>query len=271
MSLLGQQFRSITLLVSTGRTGTKAMAHYFDTIYEDIRGLHEPFPSRGLRCASNRYLCGRLKRSDLAQILFQSRRKLFGSITESIYVEANPFLHGCLDVFDELFGQPRVIHVVRDPRAYIRSYLNFGAFRGIKRIAADWYPYWMLKPDFYEKPPKKRWKSMNELERIAWRWCAINEELNRGEELFGGRYLRIRFEDLFSTDPKHVRKLCDLLEVPYKRELQEMILTKKVNASRRKDVSRWQNWKQDVLASVSDQCRHLMHLYGYEVETNADY
>ena len=64
----------VAIIVSTGRTATKAIAHYFDTCYENVCARHEPFPSHHLRFASNLYLTGRISRSSLRSLLISSRK-----------------------------------------------------------------------------------------------------------------------------------------------------------------------------------------------------
>ena len=105
MAYYSGQFEKIAVILSTGWTGTMALAHYFDASYDQVKALHEPKPSRRLRLASNRYLYGQLSKSNLAQQLIRSQRRLFRDISEPFYIESNGFLHGFLDVFDDVFGQ----------------------------------------------------------------------------------------------------------------------------------------------------------------------
>ena len=88
------------VLVSTGRTGTRALAEYWNSAYPDVTALHEPVPSRSLRRLSNRYLCKKVDLDTLTREFTRSRRRLLASIDTPVYVESNPFLHGCLDAFD---------------------------------------------------------------------------------------------------------------------------------------------------------------------------
>ena len=160
MAVFGGKFERAVLLLSTGRTGTKALASYFDTAFENVCALHEPPRSRHLRVASNRHLRGRLSEQQLVETYAAARRARFASIREPIYVESNPFLHGFVGVFDRVFDAPRVVHIVRDPRTYVRSYINHGAFRGIKGLAARYYPDWMIKPERLDPKARRRWRSV---------------------------------------------------------------------------------------------------------------
>ncbi len=266
MATLGGKFDKVVILVSTGRTGTSALAQYLDRAYDNVKALHEPPPSRNLRRDSNRYLCKRLSKDGLARTLTDSRRGLLARVTEPIYIESNPFLHGFLDVFDEVFGCPLIVHIVRDPRTYIRSYINFGVFRGVKGLCAAYYPFWMLKPEFYEQNPATRWADMSPAERVAWRWVTVNGELNRGEELFGERYLRIRFEDLFTPDGSGLRILTDWIGLPENAEVAEAARTEKVNVSRDRGFPKWENLDPGLRDAVLAHCKDMMQTYGYRVD-----
>ncbi len=266
MSVFDGKFNKVAILVSTGRTGTRALAQYLDKAYPDVKALHEPSPSRNLKRISNRYLCKRISRDDLVRALTDSRRDLLARITEPIYIESNPFLRGFLDAFDEVFGGPLIVHIVRDPRTFIRSYINFGAFRGLKGLAAAYYPFWELKPELYERSPARRWRDMSPAERGAWRWATINGELNRGEELFGERYLRLRFEDLFTPDGSGLRTLTDWIGLPEKAEVAEAARTEKVNASRDRGFPKWENLDPGLRNAVLAHCKDMMQTYGYRVD-----
>ena len=118
-----------------------ALAHQLNRWYGNVCALHEPRPSRSLRIASNRFLCGKLSRQQMARRLAHARQALLGAMTEPIYIESNNSLYGFIDVLDEVFDQPYVLHVVRDPRTYIRSWINFGVYHGLKGLAGRFFPY----------------------------------------------------------------------------------------------------------------------------------
>jgi hypothetical protein len=264
VAVFSGKFDTVVIILSTGRTGTMALAQYLDTCYDQVKGLHEPPPSRHLRIASNRYLCGRVSKDDLVGIFARSRRRLFEGISEPIYVEANNFLHGFLDAFEEIFDAPRVVHVVRDPRTFIRSWINFGVFRGLKGLAGRYYPFWLLKPERYEKNPARRWSRMARPERIAWYWNAINRELNRGQELFGQRYLRLRFEEIFAEEGSELSRLVRWMGLPERDQLLAQARKQRINPSRDAGFPPWQQWDPGIQQSVLDLAGRLMTQYGYD-------
>lgn len=265
MAVFGGKFERVVLVVSTGRTGTTALAQCFDAAFDRVCALHEPAPSRSLRVASNRHLAGRLPENRLIALYANARRRRFQRIREPVYVESNPALHGFLDVFDALFDAPRVVHVVRDPRTQIPSGINYGSYSGVKGLAVQFFPFWALKPEHLHPRPPRRWRDMSPAERIAWRWRTVNGELERGEVLFGGRYTRVRFEDLFAEGGKGMRGLAEWIGLDTN-ETFERQWVQKVNASTGARMPGWDEWPARDRQVVLDLCAPLMERYGYRTE-----
>jgi hypothetical protein len=263
LALLQGRFRKIAFIVSSGRTGTTALAAHLDRIYPDVRALHEPAPSWRLRRASNRALCGRLSRADLAALLAASRRRLIERLDRPLYVESNPFLVGFIEALGDVFAEPLVVHIVRDPRTYVRSSINFGTFAGLKRWAQALVPDWLPKPHHCATPTGLDWSAMSPPARLAWYWQIANTCLNRGREIYGDRYLRLRFEDLFAPDGSGLRQLTDFLGIAYDDRLAQSAQTERVNASTTQRLGRWQDWDARTKEDVLQFCRPLMRQYGY--------
>ena len=129
--------KKFIFIVSSGRTGTKAIAQHLSRCYPNVWAAHEPSPSWRLRMATTRALCGKASREELRSMLVRLRGDLVGRAAQRIYVESNPYLSGFVEVLGEVFEDARVVHVVRDPRTYVRSGVNFGAFSGLKKLAAE--------------------------------------------------------------------------------------------------------------------------------------
>ena len=259
-----ENISKVAFLISTGRTGTQTLAFHINKHYENVCALHEPRPSRNLRIASIKHLAGKRTTKQMRNILIKSRSKLFMGIKQRIYIESNPFLYGFLEVLDELFTNAMVVHIIRDPRTYIPSHLNHKGLAGLKGLAAN-YSYWMLKPDYVSRNPEKRWRSMSSQEKLAWCWNTINAFLNRGEQLFGSRYLRIRYEDLFTQDGTGILKLCDWLGLEHKDAMTREMLGKRMNQGKNNICNKWETWDSDQQKLVLYHCEQLMNMYGYKL------
>ena len=265
MPIFAGKFQRVVFIVSSGRTGTKALAHHLNKCYDNVFAVHEPRPSWRLRRASGKAICHRITPDRLADLLARSRRRLFSSITQPIYVESNPFLWGFLDAFAIVFDSPLILHVVRDLRTYVRSAINWGACRGLKYLANTYLPYWHPHPEQLS-PNDIPWKHMTDIQRMAWYWKTVNTELNRGQQFHGDRYLRIRFEDLFNRDGSGLKQFAAWIGIPWKDDLIASANSENVNASRATSCLPFNQWPPDQQDQALHYCRDLMTLYGYALD-----
>ncbi len=264
MAVFSGKFEKVVFIVSTGRTGTKAIAHHLDKCYSNVRALHEPSPSWRLRRASIKAHCGKITKGELVELLGRQRRGLVERVDRAIYVESNPLLQGFIEAFGEVFERPRIVHVVRDARSFIRSSINFGTFRGMKWVASNFVPYWLSKPEQFAGNRERTWGQMSDVERMAWFWKIVNEQLDRGEGIYGRDYLRIRFEDLFAKDGSGLEKLTDWIGLPRSAKMTEEANRENVNASSREVLPRWEEWGEERKETVRRHCGALMERYGYQ-------
>jgi len=249
--------KKFIFIVSSGRTGTKAIAQHLSRCYPQVWAAHEPTPSWRLRMGTTRALCDRISRDDLKEMLARLRRQMVQRVQQNIYVESNPYLSGFIEVLPEVFQSASVVHVVRDPRTYVRSGVNFGAFRGLKKLASQFWPNWFPKSD--------NWSHMDAIERLAWYWSLVNSHLNRGEAIYGQRYLRIKYEELFSDG---LERLTDWIGLERSPALREEANKERVNASHGQ-LPAFENWSEADQQKVLRHCEPLMRAYGYLKEENA--
>lgn len=251
----GQKLKLVFIL-SSGRTGTKALAHYFQAVYPEILSVHEPAPSYRLRIASTMYWAGRFPRRYYAMFLRQCRRRILARVNQTIYVESNPFLWSSVLALEEAFKSPRVLHITRDPRTYIQSGINWGVFRGIKNLANAYVPYWHARPAW------RIWRHMSSTERLAWFWTVVNRRLNEAEEQLGDRYLRIAFEDVFQDGGGGLRQAVDFLGMRWRTTLADQLRTR-INESTSHECQDWRAWDTSVQDRVLIHTGELMRMYGY--------
>jgi len=270
MPVFSGTFQNVIIGVSTGRTATTELAGRFDRVYDQVRALHEPPPSRKLRKLSNMYLAGKVAKEDLIRAYADARQALFRNIPQPVYIELNPFLHGFLDVLPELFDQPKILHIVRDPRRYVPSHLNHGILS--KRTAKGWvvrlFPYYMTRSDYLEPRSARKWRHMSHIERVAYRWRAINERLERGGETYGDRYRRVRFEDLIQPDGAALREIVAWMGLPFEEDLLRPEERQR-NRPRRKLCPDWEAMNLDQQHAILDHCGDLMARYGYAEDEDA--
>ncbi len=249
--------KRIALIVSSGRTGTQFLARYFDANYENVVARHEPRPAYRVRLAANAHAAGALSRERLVRLLERKRRRTIDPVETELYVESNPFLWGAIDVFDEVFGCPTVVHVVRDPREQVRSSLGHGTARGWKGIANRWLPYWY--PKVPGRPDAGDW-----LGRAAGLWTVVNGRLSR-VGVYCADYRVVSYEALFDPSHRGLRTLCGWLGLEF-RESGAVRPGERIGRAERQALPGWREWSDTQCAALDRIAGPLMAEYGYGTE-----
>lgn len=262
--ILGRNLDRAVFVLSTGRTATKALAQYFDDCYRQVTARHEPAPSRVLRVASHMRLAGRIRPETMRRMLVACRYPAVERLDGGIYMEANWYLLGFLDVLDRAFENVRVVHITRDPGAYITSMMNFSHLNRAKALAAPRVPYWTLKPEHLSNSAERNFRQMSPPEHYAWLWAAMNAHLDKGAEFFGERYLRIRYEDLFEGDVAGLARLAEWLGLGAVPQLAERV-GNRVHASRDRGFGGLDGTNGAMTRMVETYCGEQMTRYGYEL------
>ena len=165
---------------------------------------------------------------------------------------------------------PLVLHLVRDPRAYVTSYINHGAFSGPKGILGQLVPYWQLKPEHIDPDGALRWRSMPHHERICWRWNALNRLIEEGAtSLAADRYLRLRFEDIIDSRKDGLEPLAASLGIAPGSGECKMTLDVRTNESRNAHHPAADDWSEQMISVMHQYCGDRMRQYGYDGPTDS--
>ncbi len=246
----------MTLILSTARTGTKFFETYLNRTCEGILCAHEPRPSRRFKFMSNLYLRGKLGKSSVWRAYYLGRRNIWRRLKGRRYVESNNFLFGCAPALRSHIPGLGIVHIVRHPVDYAVSHMRHGFWSGLKGFTARHVPYWLEALDL------PRSAGSDPAAVLAARWNYVNRTI--GE--YGGRYLLLRFEDVFRSVPEvqcaslgRLRRFLGCPEIPD--ELQLRMLDHKVNPSSRKEGVVPLDDAQK--ARIEESCASLMEEYGY--------
>lgn len=254
----------IAFILSTGRTGTKTLAE--GLCGEEITSPHQPPFSRILTIASNYYIHGWIPKNVLTWMIKNLREPQILNAESRYYIQvyAHDFLPA--KILSEKYPDLRVVHIVRDPRNFVYSYLNWmhSRFKSLvaNKIVLGWHPSGF----FTGECSRQEWREMDEFQRVCWQWMFKNTYL---EDLFehDSRYLQVRFEDVFlSGDADTLRKVVDHIGIPYHDRFNAM-LHKPKNVSRKGYVSPWEAWDPFRCAQLDEICNPLMTELGYGQES----
>lgn len=241
-------------IVSSGRTGTKFIADYFGQM-DGVSAVHEPKGSRLLRMWTTAKVEGRVTDDDLARVLYQKRSSV-KSHKSAIRIESNPYLSGFSGILDEVFENSTIIHIVRDPRTYVKSALDHGNADGIKNIFNSYVPFWY--PDVAEII--KNGRSITPKLRAAYYWKIINELLLE-EGSKQKNYHHLKFEDIFDESGKGLDKLGKIIGVEV--NLSKDNLPQAINKSRGTTIDDWQSWSSNECRDLDKIWQPLTKKYGY--------
>ena len=201
------KMQNLTLILSTGRTGTQFFETYLSESGKNILCLHEPKPSRKFKFYSNKLLAGKHIENKINNNYFDSRPKYLEGYADDVkYIESNNFLFGCVPALNLKQKNIKIVHIVRDPLTYVRSHINHGFWKGHKR--------WFAKNTNWLENIETR-RSNDPVLILLDRWQYVNRIISEYEKT--NPYLLIKFEDLFLSNEnnglKSLNKICDFIGI----------------------------------------------------------
>lgn len=258
----------VVFVLSTSRTGTKTLAEGLKG--DNILSPHQPAFSRILTVASNYYLHGWLPRCALEWLVKRLREPQIRRADCRYYVQVFSLDYLPAKIISQKYHNVYIIHIVRDPRTFVPSYLNWMHTRFRSFVANKLVLGWHPSGFFTGEVPWRAWRRMDEFQRVCWQWVYKNQNLER---LFGGtpRYMRVRFEDLFLSENRQavLKSVISFMGIPYQDRF-EIVYQKKKNYSRKTYFPPWQEWSSERQEQLREICGHLMARYGYSLPDTVD-
>jgi hypothetical protein len=254
-----KMLEKIVFILSTARTGTRTLAEGLRS--DDILSFHQPAFSRLLTIASNFYLHGWLPERALEWLVVRLREPQILGADCRYYVQAYSLDHLPAKIISQRYPNVYIVHIVRDPRTFVPSYLNWMHTRFKSFVANKFVPGWHPSGFFTGQVAWRRWRRMDEFQRVCWHWTyknALLERLFEGDE----RYLQVRFEDLFGAGPDALRSVLSFAGLPYRDEFTAMLGQSK-NVSHKTYFPRWEAWKPEKQQQLLEICGEGMRRYGY--------
>jgi len=202
--------KRVVLIISSGRTGTNFMAHWFDSLSEEFYSVHEPSPDlfqlgidkyRNKKTISLREL--KRKRSLQLYKLNKSKR--------NIYIESNPNLLLLLPEINTIFKNVKIIFIKRDFQTYLLSAMNKSPDNSNKNYFYDETdPRLRLTAiDYKDQRFIDKFSDFTREEKIAW-WWKISNEIIDDYMRNNNNSICVSFEELF--DKNTSRTLSKLMQ-----------------------------------------------------------
>lgn len=286
-------------ITSAGRTGSRFLANALPSIIPSAASFHEPdilttnhmeeWPVKcwnfgllnstvgkflgisGLRTLSNKRMRGLIDDRKVINELLKRREKFRQQVREPIYIEANWAFYGVFDLLPQAFPISNSIYIVRDPRTWIQSSLNFGHWYH-KRDYIHLFGLGRLNPSMFANDKyKEEWNSFSTFQKLCWAWQKlVSFALERIEK--EPRVKCYRYEDLFVSHKRYdtlqemlafMTRFPDGTSVNFR--IPEGILSTVVHRSE-KNFPAWPQWSASECQQVSEMCGPLMKQLGYGEE-----
>lgn len=251
------------LIVSTGRTGTVFFAELFRDLYPQVAAYHERGASRPIQILTNAYFAKFFPMKGLILAWKLLKGSEIKTCSKPFHLDANCFLYGLVAIAPHLYPGLRVIHIVRDPRSYVTSHLNFSRYHRTSFIGNYLVPLWQPNPLLVGELAWKKIFTFTRFERYCWIWDFKNRIMESLEET-QTPYIRVRFEDVFlSENPEEqFGRITDFIGLPRVNGIQERFL-QPVNQSLKQKIPNWVKWSPEKCTQLHTLCGERMKKYGY--------
>lgn len=289
--------KKIVIIASPGRTGTKFLADVLSQIIEDSFSVHEPdlfnfsfkdtvkkiknfgfynmilgrlLNKTGIRIISENYIAGKITEKEAIKLIYNSRYKYYSSIKENLIIESYYAWYGLIDLVPKIFPNVKVIGIVRDPRDWVRSNMNWGTQYGTRDTVTK-YGFQRANPKLFDDGQNKNnWKEWTVFEKLCWEWQFIVSHLLKDSSYQS--YTCFRYEDLFLSQNREnnfmklVQSITNWDNHNFNFKFDEKLLNKKVHKNISYDFPRWEEWDQEKGNILYKHCNELMQKIGYGKE-----
>ena len=261
--------KKFCFIISSGRTGTTFLSKYFNQFFDDVLSVHEP--KVHVKSMGKKFLNKDISMIKAKKLFLSLRRDLYinKSKKNSIIIESNPTLGWLVPLLKDLFDNPKIIFVTRDPKTYVRSAFDKipqesnpdKLFYSKEDMQSRLTPYY-----FKNDSIRANWENMERFEKICWFWNRFNKhiysELKEYDNL-----LIVKFEDIFQNDNSNtIKKMIDFFElrenlnVDFYNSLK--LFGKKINDNQNykynKDFKKWSEKDQNTLLEYTSEMRKVL-------------
>ena len=201
--------KKVILIISSGRTGTNFMAHWFSTLSDEFYSVHEPSPDL-FQLGIEKYRNKKEMTPNVLKIKRALQLYKLNKERKAIYIESNPYLMLLLPELNKLFKNLKIIFIKREFESYLLSAINKSPDNSnINFFYSDTDPRKRITPiDFNDSEYQEIWNNFSREEKIAWRWKKSNEIID-DYKLKHNNSIVINYEELFNKDNENL--LYDIL------------------------------------------------------------
>ena len=285
--------KDLVFIVSGGRTGTTLFGDYFSNFVDDCFSVHEPdlivandalktlrnirlfgiwhvvigrlLNKTGSRIIGQKLIQEKISEEIAKEYILKSRTSYFSSIKESLIIESNAQWWPFVKQICEIWPRSKVIIIVRDPRSWVRSWMNKSGRYTKNDIVAMLPPGRLTPRKVREEKWISSWKDFTTFEKLSWEWSFIYNYMDSSLDHEGNKKM-FRFEDIFCRESGAFDDLIEYATTHGRRvypshDLSDFKATIS-NASAGSTPS-WREWTPNQAATMDAICGPLMRKFGY--------
>lgn len=248
-------------ILSTGRTGSTFISEFLSNLKGNSNIEHQVFGSRFANIVGN-FVCAKKMSLKKATYLTKDVIGLNFDVSTSDPLRSM-LLYAYLQT-GEIEPNILIVHIVRDPRDFVTSFMNWKNQSLKRRLLHHFVPFWQPTPWLVGESSFTKRNKMNKFEHYCWVWNYKNRLFMDLEGRF--KYHLFKFEDFFneSREAKKSRKnLFSYLGIGT--DNVNFNNKKKVNPSK-KNFPAWTSWTPEQAIILDKHCGDLMEKYGYGKE-----
>jgi len=249
--------KSPVFVVSTGRTGTKFIANFFNQ-FDDIFSKHEPDPD--LLKLGNNYATNRVSATKAVKIFSSTRKIILNQLFKlnyDRYLESNNRLYSLIPIIKQSIPNSKFIHIVRDGRDVVRSGMSRNYYE-----SNDPFPR-IKATDFPQDPWYSKWNKMSRFEKVCWWWQKKDNFIRKSVQ--NDYSITLKFENIFNgkEDYPGMKKLAEFIGVSLKNIPLENRMNNKCNSTKQYSIPHWKNWTDEHTRSFLTIAGDQMQKYNY--------
>ena len=178
-----------------------------------------------------------MSHEEAATEIVRRRSGMFKSIEQSLIIESNYGWYGLLPVLNKVFPDFKVAIVVRDPRTWVQSNLNWQRMYGSKNRWPSFISNRLNPQVIGDNEHIKEWSGYTDFQKLCWTWKALHfmflteSEKDNNIRLF-------KYEDLLqnkentSEFDNFLTHITDFKEKKYQFKYSKSIFSTRINTSK---------------------------------------
>lgn len=198
--------QSAMLITGTGRSGTTFLANVLNSTYPEISVGHEVEPT-GVGIQN-------LPEDEHRRMLILGRgrfawRNAWRSNNHPALIESNCFLAPSIDAYMDVWARCKVVGVIRSWESCVESMASqtFTGSPHYKYADHDHQGSRRPNPVTLKQMPAKTWQSYSRLQKIAWYWSYVNDQLIEAAKRRPERVMLISFEHMKNEPVQTIKEI----------------------------------------------------------------